>query len=174
MKKITACIGLIGFAMGVMLSLVVRVWSGNAAPLTVSQAPANQGDKTFAQTEKLAELRRQIAGKERMPAEQVYKNIKDYKGVPAAGLLRGMEFYTRALGVDCLHCHVTDQWEKDDKPAKQIAREMSALVDSIQESLKKIKNLKSERPGISWKATPVFIRAHPIKPYSSRRDLSGS
>lgn len=140
MKKIIVCL---------LFGLLASVWSSQAARRTTLQLPAKQADKAFDQAQTLAALRQQIVGKERVPAEQVYKNIRDYKGVPAAGLLRGMEFYTRALGVDCLHCHVADQWEKDDKPTKQIAREMSALVDSIQESLKKIKNLKSERPGIS-------------------------
>jgi hypothetical protein len=113
------------------------------------QNSPNESSQSFDQAKKLAELKKQIVGKERLPSEEVFKNIKDYKGVPAAGLLRGMEFYTRALGVDCTHCHVVDQWEKDDKPTKQIAREMSALVDRTTRSLREIKNLQSERPGIS-------------------------
>jgi hypothetical protein len=130
-----------GLIMWMSFGLTTATRGGYATQSTALQAPAKQTAQAFDQTQKLAELRRQLAGKERTPAEQVYQNIRDYKGIPAAGLLRGMEFYTRALGVDCAHCHVLDQWEKDDKPAKQIARDMSALVDTIQEALKKIKNL---------------------------------
>lgn len=145
MRTKRVCFGLIGI--GLMAGLAALELSIGV----FARSPPNQNqlEQTFDQTKKLAELRRQIAGKERSPAEEVFRNIKDYKGVSATGLLRGMEFYTRALGVDCTHCHIVDQWDKEDKPAKQIAREMSALVDGIQESLKKIKNLKSERPGVS-------------------------
>lgn len=136
-------------ALGVAVCLIPSGHSSSVSNLAGQQVPPNQDNKTFDQAKKLGELRQQITGKERTPAEQVYKNIQDYKGVPAAGLLRGMEFYTKSLGVDCTHCHVVDQWEKDDKPTKQIAREMGALVDNIGTSLKKIKNLKSERPGVS-------------------------
>ena len=116
--------------------------------LAGSLGMSNQADRPFDQTKTLAQLRQQIAGKEQLPAEEVFRNIQDYKGVPAASLLRGMEFYGRVLGVTCTHCHVADQWERDDKPAKQITREMSAMVDTITSTLRKMRNLPSERPGV--------------------------
>ena len=55
--------------------------------------------------------------------------------------------YSKSLGVNCTHCHVVDQWEKEDKPQKQITREMAAMSRTINNDLlKKIKNLKSENP----------------------------
>lgn len=58
--------------------------------------------------------------------------------------------YARSLGVNCTHCHVPGEWEKEDKPTKQIARDMSAMVTAINtEQLKKIKNLKSPDPVIN-------------------------
>jgi hypothetical protein len=58
--------------------------------------------------------------------------------------------YSRSLGVNCTHCHVPDKWESDEKPTKQIAREMSAMVLRINgDLLKPIKNLKSENPVIN-------------------------
>ncbi len=56
-------------------------------------------------------------------ADQVYRNIQVFKGVPASQLLGAMNFMAGSLGVSCNHCHVQNQFAKDDKPAKQIARQ---------------------------------------------------
>src|SRR5918993_1648589 len=91
-----------------------------------TQAPTQEA-KPFDQEAALAELRKRIAGQENKPAEEVFKNIRLLKGVPAGRLLRVMEMgYARSLGVNCTHCHVAGEWEKEDKPTKQIAREMAA------------------------------------------------
>lgn len=91
----------------------------------------------------------EIAGKENTPAESVFKNIKALKGVPAGRLPRIMAMgWGRALGVRCRHCHVQDHWADDDKPQKQIARDMSEMSRTINaELLPKIKNLKSAEAG---------------------------
>jgi hypothetical protein len=65
------------------------------------------------------------------PAEEVYKNIQIMKGVPAPRLRTVMMNLTKWLGVECAHCHVMGQFEKDDKPAKQTARNMFLMVRSI-------------------------------------------
>lgn len=116
-----------------------------------SAAPPPQTEKPFDQAQALADLRKSIAGKENEPAEKVFKNIQLLKGVPAGRLLRVMEMgYAKSLGVDCTHCHVPGQWEKEDKPAKQIARDMAAMVAAINnQHLKQIKNLKSESPVVN-------------------------
>lgn len=123
------------------------------------------GSKAFAQTTPspaaaefdqkvaIAKLREQIKGREQEPASAVFKNIQTafMKTRPAGQLLAVMEIaYSRSLGVNCTHCHVPDKWESDEKPAKPIAREMSAMVLRINgELLKPIKNLKSENPVIN-------------------------
>jgi photosynthetic reaction center cytochrome c subunit len=111
-----------------------------------SQDPATQTAKPFDQAAALENLRKAIAGQENKPAEEVFKNIQIqmFKGMPAARLLRVMELgFARSLGVNCTHCHVADAWEKEDKPTKQIAREMNAMVTAINnDQLRKIKNLK--------------------------------
>jgi hypothetical protein len=61
-------------------------------------------------------------------AEETYKNIQIFKGRPASGVMRAMSFFTTSLGVDCNHCHVAGEFEKDDKPAKQTARKMYEMV----------------------------------------------
>ncbi len=125
-----------------------------ASPRTAAQttsAPAQQSGQ-FDQQQALAELKKQIAGKENQPANEVFKNIQLFKtNVPAGRLLAMMEIgYSKSLGVNCTHCHVPGAWEKEDKPAKQITREMVQMTMTISNDLlAKIKNLKSERPVVN-------------------------
>jgi hypothetical protein len=64
---------------------------------------------------------------EKLPTQQVFKNIKFF--TDNAGSMRaGMNFLSASLGVGCDHCHVVGAWEKDDKPAKDTARKMLAMV----------------------------------------------
>jgi hypothetical protein len=133
------------------LAVMVVVITGlNEVPRSIAQnsSLSAQEEKPFDQAQKLADLTKQIAGKENLPAEQVFKNIQMLKGVPAARLLRIMELgYSRSLGVNCAHCHVVDQWDKDDKPTKPIAREMAKMAQTINNDLlKNIKNLKGPNP----------------------------
>jgi len=62
------------------------------------------------------------------PAEEVYKNIQVFKGIPSKRILAIMGGFKMALGVDCTHCHVQDQWEKDDLKPKVTARKMVSMV----------------------------------------------
>jgi hypothetical protein len=64
-------------------------------------------------------------------AEEVYKNVQALKGVPAGRWMYIMQTFSKSLGVKCDHCHVTGAFEKDDKPAKQTARKMLAMVGAI-------------------------------------------
>ena len=97
----------------------------------------------FNQTEALAKLREQIKGREKEPAETVFKNIQTLKGVPAGRLLAIMEFgYSRSLGVNCTHCHTPENWSSEDKNKKQITRDMAAMAANINnQMLKNIKNI---------------------------------
>jgi hypothetical protein len=101
--------------------------------------------------EKVAELSKQIAGKETQPAEAVFKNIKILTGVPAGNLLKIMQFgYSRSLGTSCAHCHVLGQWDKDDKTPKRITRDMSKMDRSIvSDLLQNIEGLKDRKPIIN-------------------------
>ncbi|HJQ68227.1 MAG TPA: photosynthetic reaction center cytochrome c subunit family protein [Blastocatellia bacterium] len=82
-----------------------------------------------------ASFDRQTAPPQDKTAEQVYKNIQVLNGVPAAGLMRGMNFFTKSLGVDCTHCHVPNEFEKDDKPAKLTARKMYRMSQLVRKEL---------------------------------------
>jgi hypothetical protein len=101
---------------------------------------------------------------EQEPAGDVFKNIQLNKAMEAGRLPGMMGFWSNALGVTCKHCHIVDQWEKEDRPEKQIARDMVAMVGTINtDLLKKIKNLDSPEPRIGcWtchrgKVIPEFF-----------------
>lgn len=114
-------------------------------------SPTPTATPQFNQAAALAGLREQIKGKETEPVEKVFKNIQMLKTVPAGRLLAIMEMgYARSLGVDCTHCHKPDKWESEEKPQKQIARDMAAMMGRINgELLKSIKNLKSASPTVN-------------------------
>ena len=42
-----------------------------------------------------------------------------------------MRLFTQALGVQCDHCHVGREFAKDEKPAKNVARAMLAMVQDL-------------------------------------------
>ena len=65
------------------------------------------------------------------PAEEVYKNIQCFKGVPAPHVMEAMKAFKQSLGVKCSFCHVEGAFDKDDKPEKTTARKMIAMVHSI-------------------------------------------
>lgn len=133
-----------------LIALVMAVPShaGVAAQSALQTPPAPPG---FDQAQALAELQRAIAGKEDLPATEVFKNITQYKGATAGRLLRIMEFgFSRGLGVTCTHCHVAGEWDREDKATKQTARDMSKMMTTINaELLKKIPNLKSTNPAVN-------------------------
>lgn len=65
------------------------------------------------------------------PAEEVYKNIQVFKGMPAPDLMKAMQSFTRSLGVKCSFCHVEGAFDKDDKEEKQTARKMISMARQI-------------------------------------------
>jgi photosynthetic reaction center cytochrome c subunit len=71
------------------------------------------------------------AGGTSKTAEEVYKNIKVLKGVPADQLMPAMQFIAASLGTGCDFCHVERQPEKDDKKPKETARKMMTMMFAI-------------------------------------------
>ena len=98
----------------------------------------------FDQAAAVAKLREQIKGREQEPAEMVFKNIQNFKGVAAGRIPAIMEMgYSRSLGVNCTHCHTPENWADETKPTKQIAREMQVMAGKINgEMLMNIKGLE--------------------------------
>jgi hypothetical protein len=96
----------------------------------------------------IAILREQIKGKEDVRVDSVFKNMQIFRGMPAKLLLNVMDKgWSKALGVSCGHCHNTNDFASDEKPQKQIAREMYKMTGKINtDYLEKIKNLQSVKP----------------------------
>jgi hypothetical protein len=149
-KAATCYVAILGFV--VFLSVAYsRAQPVSAKKLSTASGEAGQGEKPFDQAAALADLSKKIAGQETKPAAEVFKNIQILKGMPAGRLLKVMEFgYARSLGVNCTHCHVAAEWDKDEKPAKQIAREMFGMANTINtQLLKNIKDLKGPNPVVN-------------------------
>jgi hypothetical protein len=92
-----------------------------------------------------------IKGKEKMPVDSVFKNLKIFKGMPAENLVRIMDKgWSRALGVSCGHCHNTTDWSSDEKTQKESTRAMAKMNARINnELLKEVPGLKSSNPIIN-------------------------
>lgn len=79
-------------------------------------------------------IREKINGKEELPAKDVFENIQveSLKDISADNLLKTMDWiYTTQLGVDCLHCHVENDWANDSKKPKDIARGMQVMLSEM-------------------------------------------
>jgi hypothetical protein len=67
--------------------------------------------------------------------EQTRKNIRVLQGLPESQLFMAMNSLAQSLGVHCDYCHVKSGdkwvWHSDEKPAKQVAREMITMTRSI-------------------------------------------
>ncbi|MCL4864424.1 MAG: c-type cytochrome [Gemmatimonadales bacterium] len=98
----------------------------------------------------VAAIRRQIAGKEELPAKEVFTNLKLLGDMPAGRLLNVMNGgYSRNLGVTCDYCHNTEDYGSDEKKEKETARAMVTMVGTIAAELGKITTIKSERPVVN-------------------------
>ena len=94
-----------------------------------------------------------IKGKEKMDVDSVFKNLQLFKGAKnfkADHFLLMMNIgWGKGLGVSCTYCHVPGKWESDEKPTKQIAREMYGIRQVVNSKLATIKNLQSPNPLIN-------------------------
>ena len=150
-QKIAAGIS-IGVAVGLAVSAPV---TNRGLPKAFAQAgpTPTPAAPVFDRDAAITAIKEQIKGHENEPASSVFKNIQTpfIKSLPAGRLPAVMEIaYSRSLGVDCTHCHVPGKWDSDEKPGKQVARDMAAMMAKINtELLKGIKNLKSPNPTIN-------------------------
>lgn len=108
-------------------------------------------DSLFDSEAAIAQLRETIKGRENEPAEDVFENIEILNKIPAGRFLSIMDkAFNNSLGVRCDHCHNPKSWESDEKPTKEITREMWDMVGTInQELLANIDNLQSDRPTVN-------------------------
>jgi hypothetical protein len=111
----------------------MRNWIASEQKVNVTCWSCHRGSALPAKYEAPAEMRwppnlKLAAEQESQPAEQVYKNVTTFKGIPAGRFPVIMNMFSKSLGVNCLHCHVAGEWDKDDKEPKAAARQMMAMV----------------------------------------------
>ena len=99
-----------------------------------ASAPSNT-EATSGEAAQLPSLDPLPASSREERTEQKYKNIQILKGLPSDRLMSVMFAFKSSLGVDCTYCHIKDQFEKDDRPTKQMARKMITLVRDTNEKL---------------------------------------
>ena len=99
----------------------------------------------------LAHMLEDIKGREDMPAESVYKNIKILKGMPARRVPAIMVMsFQRSVGMDCQGCHVRGDMASDEKPNKRVARDMWAMTQDLNKRvLPAIKDLEDDTPVVN-------------------------
>lgn len=127
--------------------IVVMGSSWNDTPLSISTENESLNTVDSLADERAAyvsEIMETIKGKEKMPADSVFKNIKVLKNVTAERLLMIMDRgWSNALNVNCNHCHNTHDWASEEKSDKQIARDMVVMTNKINSDLlKKIEGLE--------------------------------
>lgn len=71
-----------------------------------------------------------------LPAEKVFKNVKVLTGISETEFMATMGFFSAALGMNCVDCHVPESggnWDKygEETPLKVTSRRMVAMVGNI-------------------------------------------
>lgn len=129
---------------------VSALWLADCTASKSSAASTASSDPMAANRAKyLEQVRREIAGKENLPADSVFTNIKVFKKMPADRLMGIMDRWGETLGVSCDHCHVLYEWASEAKAPKEITRQMVALTNRINNDIGSIKALKNDDAGIS-------------------------
>ena len=99
-------------------------------------------------------------------AEQQFKNIQIFKGLPATQLEPTMAFIAGSLGVRCNYCHVPNAFDKDDKSTKLTARRMIQMVRDLNKSSFNAQSAVSCFTCHRGKPTPVSVPAVGQNPWA--------
>ncbi|HSR15021.1 MAG TPA: c-type cytochrome [Gemmatimonadales bacterium] len=122
-------------------------------PVAQAQQPqaASEDSLRADRARHVSAIRQSIQGRENLPGDSVFKNLKILGGVPADRILRMMEMgYSPALGVSCDYCHEVDDWSSDRKQEKNVARGMVEMVRTINtQLLRGIPGIKSGNPAVN-------------------------
>ena len=97
--------------------------------------PPSRDSLTKLRANYVTQVMRDIAGREKEPAEQVFKNVQVLKGITAEELVHKMDKdYATALGWNCTNCHrLANQgnWASDTSNDKRRARFMQQMQNDI-------------------------------------------
>lgn len=109
MKQLWICLA------GLLMVLGNLIQRGEAQSAHVAQAPAQPASNATGPKK----------------AEEQFKNIQVFKGIPAEQVFPTMQFIAASLGVECEFCHVQNAFEKDEKKTKETARKMMEMMFAI-------------------------------------------
>ncbi|HEX7435817.1 MAG TPA: photosynthetic reaction center cytochrome c subunit family protein [Caldimonas sp.] len=105
-------------------------------PMTPERRAARRDSISTIRTATLAQLMKDIAGRENEPAGTVFKNVQLLKDMPAGKFLTSMDQdFGRALSHNCTDCHIKDQWASDSLNRKKTARVMIQVLNGINNDL---------------------------------------
>jgi hypothetical protein len=91
------------------------------------------------------------------------------KDTPRQQVIQTMQRFTQALGVDCQHCHVSQQDRaSDEKPAKNTARAMLKMMAGANEQLKGVGD-----PAVAQKVTCFTCHRGALKPLTQPAAAGG-
>jgi photosynthetic reaction center cytochrome c subunit len=114
-----------------------------------------------------------VSAQDTRPAETVYKNIKVMKGVPANQIIQGMHLIKAALGVDCTHCHIEMEWDREDvQPMKDKARAMYMMMTEINRANFEGKQVVTCFTCHKGHAVPEDIPAMPAPPIKAEAEAA--
>ncbi|MDP4265302.1 MAG: c-type cytochrome [Bacteroidota bacterium] len=133
------------FVLAALAMLVIAFTSFDSKQATGTNTTAFNDSLDKDRAKYIAIVLEKIKGKENLPVDSVFKNLKMFKGMPANRLLAIMNIgYSKSLGVSCGHCHNTDDFASDEKKQKEITRQMAAMNKEINNNLlKNITGLQS-------------------------------
>lgn len=137
---------------------------GNTSHLIHQRIEANKDSLEKDRLKFMNEVMAFIKGREKLPADSVFKNLKVIKGqnsVSAEHLLWMMNWgWSAELGVSCSHCHITGKWESDALPEKDIARGMWTMRVKIN------KEILPSITGLNYETNPkvTCLTCHRGKP----------
>ena len=108
---------------------------GGIVTLPPRRVPPSRDSLVKLRATYIAQVMHDIAGREKEPAEQVFKNVQVLKGITAEDLVRKMDKeYATALSWNCTNCHrLANQgnWASDTSADKRRARFMQQMENDI-------------------------------------------
>jgi hypothetical protein len=111
---------------------------GGIVTLPPRRVPPSRDSLVKLRAAYVAQVMRDIAGREKEPAEQVFKNVQVLKGITAEELVQKMDKeYATALSWNCTNCHrLANQgnWASDTSTDKRRARFMQQMENDINTS----------------------------------------
>lgn len=129
--------------------MIVLCCACRHTPVTATAAPvpasAEESPSRAAFNDRYVRLLMEhIAGREQLPAREVFRNVELLGDVPAGAFIRMMEQdFAASLDVKCTYCHVSMDFSSDLRRPKRAAREMIALQHETTRQLQAMESLET-------------------------------